>query len=95
MRIKSLSRFLLSAFCFLICVRSAHAQFIGYTSPQTVSQTFFPPGTACTGSGQTATIQNLGQTQHIIVIKYSVAPTTSFQAFLLGSNDGTNFSSRL
>lgn len=90
MRIKSLSRFLLSAFCFLICVRSAHAQFIGYTSPQTVSQTLFPAGTACTGATQIATVPNLGQTQHTLIIE-TYNNTQSFTAYLQGSWDGVNF----
>ena len=44
--------------------RRARAQFIGFTSPQTVTQTLAPAGTACTGAAQNFSVTNLGQTQH-------------------------------
>lgn len=54
--------------------RRAHAQFIGYTSPQTVQQTLATT-LACTGSAQTFAISNLGQTQHYVSIITGSLPT--------------------
>jgi hypothetical protein len=60
----------------------AHAQFIGYVSPQTVQQNL---GTAiaCTGTAQTFPINNLGQTQHYLSIA-SVTGAQKFQAEIDG-----------
>lgn len=46
------------------------AQFIGYTSPQSVQQTLAPAGTVCTGGAQTFVTQNLGQTQHMAILVF-------------------------
>jgi hypothetical protein len=67
--------------------RRAHAQFIGYTSPQTVQQKF---GTSvlCTGSPQTFVVNNLGQISHMVVIN-NIGPTiTQLSMQMLGSPDG-------
>jgi hypothetical protein len=45
----------------------AHAQFIGYVSPQTTQQTL-ATGVACTGVAQNFPVNNLGQTQHYLSI---------------------------
>lgn len=45
----------------------AHAQFLGYTSPQTVQQTL-ATNLPCTGAQQLFTVQNLGQNQHFATI---------------------------
>jgi hypothetical protein len=60
--------------------RRVYAQFLGYTSPQTVQQTLAAAGTACTGSAQTFNVQNLGQTQHYasIVPAGSIATLSMF-----------------
>jgi len=50
----------LAALCFPASLR---AQFIGYTSPQTV-QTTVANNVACTGTVQIFNTPNLGQTQH-------------------------------
>jgi len=76
----------LVAFCF---PASLEAQFIGYTSPQTVTQTLFN-NTNCTGVAQTAVVTNLGQTQHTLT-SAQIAGVNNFQAYLEGSNDGVNF----
>lgn len=51
----------------------AQAQFIGYTSPQTV-QSSLATNVACTGLVQNYTVPNLGQTQHYAFISYSAQP---------------------
>jgi hypothetical protein len=56
----------LVAFFFALAV-GAQAQFIGYVSPQTVQQTL-ATSLACTGSQQTFSVSNLGQTQHYLSI---------------------------
>jgi hypothetical protein len=61
---------LLAVVAFVICFPAiSHAQFTGYTTPQTVTQTLAPAGTACTGVAQTFITQNLGQTQHYAYIR--------------------------
>lgn len=70
---------------------SLYAQFIGYTSPQTVASKPFGTGTtACTGVQQIGVVPNLGQTAHYVDYIASSNPT-SIQVVMLGSNDGTNF----
>jgi hypothetical protein len=60
----------------------ARAQFIGYTSPQTVQQSL-ATSLACTGAAQTFAISNLGQTQHYLNVA-AVTGTTNFQAEIDG-----------
>jgi hypothetical protein len=60
----------------------APAQFIGYSSPQTVQQTL-ATSLACTGSAQTFTVNNLGQTQHYLSVG-SILGATKFQAEIDG-----------
>jgi hypothetical protein len=55
-------------FCAFAGPRPARAQFIGFSSPQTVQQTLAPALTACTGVAQNFPVQNLGQTQHFASI---------------------------
>jgi hypothetical protein len=65
-------------FCALLCgcaVRPARAQFLGFTSPQSVQQTLAAAGTACTGSAQIFTPANLGQTQHYVQIIPLASPS--------------------
>jgi len=50
----------------------AKAQFLGFTSPQSVQATL-ASNTACTGVAQIFTPQNLGQTQHFIAIQAGTA----------------------
>jgi hypothetical protein len=52
----------------LLLPASSSAQFLGYTSPQTVYQSLAPSTTACTGSTQIFPVTNLGQTQHVFTI---------------------------
>jgi hypothetical protein len=51
----------------VILTPSARAQFIGFSSPQSV-QTTLATNQACTGSLQTFTVPNLGQTQHFVQV---------------------------
>lgn len=70
---------------------SLYAQFLGYTSPQTVaSKPFGSTPTACTGVLQVGVVPNLGQTAHYVDYIANSNPT-SIQVVMLGSNDGTNF----
>lgn len=55
--------------------RPVKAQFVGYTSPQTVQQTL-ASNVACTGAPQIFTAQNLGQTQHYIYLTANIAVTS-------------------
>lgn len=55
----------------------ARAQFIGFTSPQTVQATLAPAGTACTGSSQKFNPMNLGQTQHSAVLVFTGSVTSA------------------
>lgn len=72
--------FLVAFFAFVTSV--AHAQFIGYVSPQTENQTL-ATSLLCTGSAQTFSINNLGQTQHWLSIS-NVTGATQFQAEIDG-----------
>jgi hypothetical protein len=60
----------------------AHAQFIGYTSPQTEQQSL-ATALNCTGAAQTFAINNRGQTQHYLSIA-SVTGAQTFQAEIDG-----------
>lgn len=66
---------------------AARAQFIGFTSPQTVQQTL-ATNVACTGAAQTFDPMNLGQNQHFATASISSA-TTQFRMIIIGV-DGTN-----
>jgi len=77
----------LAALCFPASLR---AQFIGYTTPQTVQQTL-ATNTSCTGAAQTFAFPNLGQTQHAIIMQITVAPMVSSKAFIEGSTDAISF----
>lgn len=65
-----------------------HAQFIGYTSPQTVNATPFN-SVACTGSEQTATVNNVGQSVHFAYM--TKVNITSGVMLIKGSYDGVTF----
>lgn len=64
--------------------QSAHAQFLGFVSPQTVEQTLAPAGTACTGALQTFNAPNLGQTQHQAILVFSGANAVPLTASIIG-----------
>lgn len=68
-------------------LRSA-AQFIGYTSPQTVQQTL-ATNLACTGSPQLFNISNLGQTQHYLSVS-NVNNAATFTATINGIDSQGN-----
>ena len=70
--------------------RRSQAQFIGFTSPQTVTSTPFNNVT-CTGSPQRANVPNLGQNEHQVVFVNEGGPMTSATVTLQGSNDGLAF----
>jgi hypothetical protein len=56
----------------------AHAQFIGYVSPQTEQQ-MLATNLTCTGAVQTFAISNLGQTQHYLSINSTGTQTLTAQ----------------
>ena len=77
-------------FAVLCSALPSRAQFIGYTSPQSVTSTPFN-NVLCTGSAQNVTVPNLGQAAHYgIFLPGAPAPQT-FVASIQGSNDGISF----
>ena len=88
MRKRILSIFVLAVLSSLAPRRSA-AQFIGYTAPQTTSQTL-ANNIACTGALQSFTVKNIGQSTH--VVNWTDSGVQQLNISLLGSFDGTNFS---
>jgi hypothetical protein len=69
---------LLAVLAFAICLPAvSHAQFNGYTSPQSVQQVL-ATNVACTGSAQSFIAPNLGQTQHFV----SVTPANTSILFI-------------
>lgn len=71
---------------FMLLPVEVHAQFIGYTSPQTVQQTVFTNQSTAT----TFNVANLGQSVHLLSYVTN-GPCTSLQLRLEGSNNGTVF----
>jgi hypothetical protein len=83
---KNIFIFLLAA----IAVAPAHAQFIGYSSPQAVQQVAF--NNVLPSPGAVFLTENIGQNIHFLT--YSIATPGNMLAFdivLQGSIDGTNF----
>jgi hypothetical protein len=80
----------LLSLCALFFAAPARAQFIGYTFPQTVTQTL-ASGVACTGSAQDFNVNNLGQTQHFATILVS-GSATRFTAQFFSTNGSTPIS---
>jgi hypothetical protein len=88
-----------------ITAAGAHAQFIGFTSPQTVTQKIFTGQTTAATSPATSTlpctptngtpcgIPNLGQSIHSITYTITSTCTTGFSMTLRleATNDGTNW----
>src|SRR5271157_968305 len=68
----------------------ASAQFLGYTTPQTVNATLFATPTTCTGSPQTAIVPNEGQTVHQLTF-FVNSGISQASVKLQGSNDGANY----
>jgi hypothetical protein len=85
---KRLTGILLAGIFLLALPFPARAQFIGYTSPQTVQQTL-ATNVACTGSAQNFPIQNLGQTQHRALIAWA-GPLQTSSAVLQGIDAAGN-----
>ncbi len=87
-KVLRVGRLLLASLLLCLFASSSRAQFSGYPSPQTVSSTPFS-NVACTGSNQTAVVQNLGQTVHSA---YLISTTAGSGTMVIqGSNDGVNF----
>lgn len=81
----------------LLVSLAAHAQFLGYVSPQTVQVTLTGANPlACTGgvqnftTGVTAGFLNLGQTQHQLTIVTSGGTPQIFQAAIFGIDNAGN-----
>jgi len=68
---------------------SAHAQFLGYTSPQTVGPTRL--FNAVVAPGVSATVQNIGQSVHFLTYTITGATGGPVQIFLEGSTDGAAY----
>jgi hypothetical protein len=77
------------SFACAILAPGARAQFIGYTSPQTVQQTLAPDTTFCTGSPQNYPVQNLGQTQHSVTLTVT-SPAQKLNFQILGTDGAGN-----
>jgi len=87
--IKAAAAIVLALLVLGCSARRAAAQFVGYTSPQTVQQTL-ATNLACTGATQTFTTSNLGQTQHVATA--SVTGTIRFSMqFIALDNAGNQF----
>jgi hypothetical protein len=75
----------------LILAFPVNAQFIGFTSPQTVSsRPYGPANVACTGVAQLASVPNQGQSVHQAILQ-SDGNIHSGSMVIQGSNDGVNF----
>ncbi len=70
--------------------RRAQAQFIGYTAPQTNSQSL-ATNLACTGALQNFPVSNFGQVSHIAQMTAVGAGVTQLNMVLQGSTDGVTF----
>jgi hypothetical protein len=87
--VRKLLLYFLAAVLLMGCApRRAQAQFIGFTSPQTVSQTV-ASNIACNPT-ISVVVPNLGQSQHTLTFTQNTG-TESVFASLLGSNDGVTF----
>lgn len=85
---KKLFYYFLAALLLIGCApRRAQAQFIGFTSPQTVSATV-ANNIACTPT-ISVIVPNLGQTVHSVT--FVVTGSEPAVAVMQGSNDGVNF----
>jgi hypothetical protein len=74
-------------FCF---APGASAQFLGYTSPQTVNQNVFTSVGCAASPLKSANLQNVGQSIHIVT--YSVSGGSSPTIVrIMGGTDGVNF----
>lgn len=69
--------------------RPARAQFIGFTSPQTVQQQL-ANNVNCTGAAQLFTIQNLGQNQHFASVTVTGISTPQLTMMILGIDAAGN-----
>lgn len=98
---RHLSSICFAAFLLFGCaahVPPAHAQFLGYTSPQTTTSAPFggtpsaPTVITCTGANQTSAknaIQNVGQSAHYLFL--ATTDIVQGSMVLQGSNDGVTF----
>lgn len=76
----------------LAAAAPAHAQFLGYASPQTVSkQVLNNPTFTCDGSNNAYDVDNLGQSQHYVAYRFLSGPGQNIGVGIEGSMDGTNW----
>lgn len=61
-------RFLIVVLAIAMSAVPAHAQFIGFTAPQTVQQQLGSSPAACSTTAQDYPVQNLGQTEHYLTV---------------------------
>lgn len=78
----------LALFALALLPCPARAQFIGFTSPQTVQQTL-ATNLACTGALQNFTVNNAGQSAHFVYLNVISGLSTQGTMVLQGSADGT------
>lgn len=74
----------------LLAPADLRAQFLGYTSPQTLQQTL-ATNVSCTGVAQNFVVSNLGQIQHSAVMTNLGSSLTNLSMAIQGSTDGVNF----
>jgi hypothetical protein len=79
--------YLLAAFLFFLAL-PAHAQFLGYTSPQTVTQGLYS-NASCSTNLESPSVTNVGQSVHIVT--YTVTGAPSVIVRIMGSANGVNF----
>jgi hypothetical protein len=82
--------FLLLALITGCAPRRAHAQFIGFTAPQTNQQTL-ATNVACSGGTQNFLINNFGQISHLAQITAISSSIQQISLVIKGSTDGVNF----
>jgi hypothetical protein len=79
------------AIILFACALPASAQFLGYTSPQTVNQNVFTNANCATSPLKSANLQNVGQSIHIVTYSVSGDSATNIVR-VMGGTDGVNFS---
>jgi hypothetical protein len=91
--VRNLFKIIFSAWILALLCSAASAQFIGYTTPQTVYQVLAPAGTTCSSTYQTYNLVNFGNTQHWVFISFSGgAPVGQNWAQLFGLDGNNNVS---
>lgn len=80
----------LAALLFL-CAIPAHAQFLGYTSPQTVTQNVFNAASCSSSPLKSVSLTNVGQSIHVVTYSVSGSANPNAIVRIMGSSDNTTF----